>query len=568
MNRRVAIKELSVPHGSSQQLREERIKRFKREVKAAGSLAHPNIVTIYEFGTDGDRNFMAMEFLDGHTLRNEIDTHGFLPVSRAIEVAREVLKGLHYAHAHGVVHRDIKPENVQLLEDGRIKITDFGIARLTFEPNLTIDGQVFGTPSYMSPEQVVGKEIDARSDLFSVGVLLYEMISGQKPFVGDSVVSISHAIMNVDPPQPQQANFQLWQVIQRALEKSPPLRYSTASEMIASLDAADDAVRSGATVLDPFPVVQAQGLPYVFGQPLSTPPPVISPNSFPMPQAPHPPANYPYNPYGTGAQPPPSSYSTNQPMPYQFPGGVPIYYPPPPKAPLFKPETKRFMGRLFLTFAIMGSLAALVIVAINTVSNVIAEQRRQQIDETTRALHDQSSPNDPISTRIKRKEDILPKLQSNSERSSIQAELASDYSHQAQMQLQRNDYVGAEYSLRMASRFDPDNPRYYRQLGELFWIRAGAETDNVERQKRFLDCATNYQKSGQLETQEDLKKLANVNAADAYFAAALEFAKYGDATSARTQLYAARALNPYDVGFRKRVQLEIDRLSTPSRTSR
>jgi len=133
-----------------------------------------------------------------------------------------------------------KPDNVQLLADGRIKITDFGIARLTFEPNLTQDGQVFGTPSYMSPEQIVGRDIDARSDIFSVGVMLYEMLSGLKPFPGDSVVSITYAIMNKEPERPAQATFPVWRVIEKALDKSPALRYSNAKEMHDALDAPSD----------------------------------------------------------------------------------------------------------------------------------------------------------------------------------------------------------------------------------------------------------------------------------------------------------------------------------------
>ncbi len=208
MNRRIALKELAMPSGASDAQRDDRIRRFSREAKAAGSLNHPNIVTIFEFGEDSGRHFIAMEFLEGHNLRNELDTHGFLAADRAIEITLEVLDALDYAHKNGVIHRDIKPENIQLLPDGRVKLTDFGIARITFEPNLTIDGQVFGTPSYMSPEQVVGREIDARSDVFGVGVILYEMLSGQKPFQGDSVVSITYGIVksktaaaNIVPPE-------------------------------------------------------------------------------------------------------------------------------------------------------------------------------------------------------------------------------------------------------------------------------------------------------------------------------------------------------------------------------
>ncbi len=363
MNRRVAIKELAMPGGSSSQQKEERVRRFEREVKAAGSLAHPNIVTIYEVGEDAGRHFMAMEYLDGHTLRNELDTHGFLAQSRAVDIAHEVLQALDFAHSRGVIHRDIKPENIQLLEDGRVKITDFGIARLTFEPNLTIDGQVFGTPSYMSPEQVVGKDIDARSDIFSMGIVLYEMVSGQKPFSGDSVVSITYAIMNRDPDQPAQANYAMWQVLMRALDKSPALRFSTAKEMSSALDEVKRSLEAGSVVIDP--LAQATGQPYTTYPGLIQPPPL----QMPFAQASYPgmpPPSYPYNPYQQ--QPYPGS-SYQPPGLHQTP--LPIYYPPPPRQPLLKPEQKLFLSRLFFTFLIMGTLVVLCTVGINSLSDAL-----------------------------------------------------------------------------------------------------------------------------------------------------------------------------------------------------
>ncbi len=236
MNRRVAIKELAVPGGSSDQQKQDRIQRFMREARAVGSLTHPNIMTVFEVGEEAGRYFIAMEYLDGKTLRNELDTLGFLPQDRAVEIINNVLNGLEYAHGRGVIHRDIKPDNIQLLSDGRVKITDFGIARLTFEPNITMDGQVFGTPSYMSPEQVVGKDIDARSDVFSAGVVFYEMLAGQKPFPGDSVVTITYAIVNKDPDRPQQVQFPMWQVLAKALDKTPGLRYTSARDMLGAIE--------------------------------------------------------------------------------------------------------------------------------------------------------------------------------------------------------------------------------------------------------------------------------------------------------------------------------------------
>lgn len=365
MNRRVAIKELAVPKGSTPQQQEERVKRFEREVRAAGSLSHPNVVTIYEFGSDQGRHFMAMEYLDGRTLRNELDTHGFLAPDRALTIALEVLEALAYAHKHGVVHRDVKPENIQLLENGKIKITDFGIARLTFEPNLTMDGQVFGTPSYMSPEQIVGRDIDARSDLFSLGVVLYEMIAGSKPFLGDSVVTISYSIMNAAPVQPHQATFGVWRIIERAIDKSPALRWTSAEEMSAAIRAEQAAIAAGAIVAAT-PIVAP---PPYFGPPLQPQPyaPQPPPQPYAQPQY-APPVAFPANPFGGGAYPQPCGQA-QQP---QAPGNMsyPIYYPP-QRQPLLSPGTRLFFGRLFLTLLVLGALFGMVLVGIQALTTAM-----------------------------------------------------------------------------------------------------------------------------------------------------------------------------------------------------
>lgn len=386
MTRRVAVKELAMPRGASDQQREDRLKRFEREARAAGSLVHPNIVTIYDVGTDGDKNYIAMEFLTGRNLRKEIDKTGFIEPQKAVEIANEILEGLAFAHEHGVIHRDIKPDNVQLLDDGQIKLTDFGIARLTFEPNITMDGQVFGTPSYMSPEQINGQEIDARSDLFGVGVLLYEMVSGQKPFQGDSVVSITYAIMNKKPDQPQQANYSLWQVIERALEKTPDLRYRSAGEMLEALKQVQKQMASGSVVLDP-----VNTSPYVPpGQVVAGPPPVYNPYQA-QPQA-------GTTPYGTplpgspgGYVLPPNQQPQYQPYqpssaytPYQAPaptGQVPVYYPPPAKTPWFKPETKSAIGNFFLAVLLIGAVIGFVILVINALTNTMPANNAPAGDE-------------------------------------------------------------------------------------------------------------------------------------------------------------------------------------------
>lgn len=341
MNRRIALKELAVPAGSTPAQKEDRLKRFMREAKAAGSLSHPNIVTVFDVDQDGERTFLAMEFLTGHNLRNALDTKGQIEPLRAVEIAIEVLKGLEFAHAHGVVHRDIKPDNIQILDGGEIKITDFGIARLTFEPNLTMDGQVFGTPSYMSPEQIHGREIDARSDIFSLGSVLYEMVSGKKAFPGDSVVAISHSILNVEPPQPSEAIFPLWQVIDQAIQKSPNLRFASAKDMQASLEDVRAQMVSGNVVV----------------QPIATPtlyPGQAQPSSGPM-------FGVPYNP---APQPPPQQPYSQAPPP-QLPMPHAAYYYRPARPPLLSPASKVLLTRVMiatlLVAALLGFGAALVV---------------------------------------------------------------------------------------------------------------------------------------------------------------------------------------------------------------
>jgi serine/threonine-protein kinase len=380
MNRRVAVKELAMPSGASGQQRQDRLKRFEREARAAGSLVHPNIVTIYEVGTDGDKNYIAMEFLTGRNLRKEIDKTGFIEPKHAVEVAIEVLEGLAFAHENGVIHRDIKPDNVQLLDDGQVKLTDFGIARLTFEPNITMDGQVFGTPSYMSPEQINGQEIDARSDLFGVGVILYEMVCGQKPFQGDSVVSITYAIMNKSPDQPQQANWAMWQAIERALEKTPETRFRSAGEFIAALKQVQKTFEPGNVVMDPMMTQQ----PYVYsGQVIAGPPPVYNPFG-PNVQATHTPYGTPMPGQAGGG---PAPYASGQPtyVPYQptSTGQVPVYYPPPPRTPWVKPETKQAIAKFFIAVLLIGATIGFVVLVLNALTNTVQPSASQPVRESS-----------------------------------------------------------------------------------------------------------------------------------------------------------------------------------------
>jgi serine/threonine-protein kinase len=256
MGRRLAIKELLIPPNLQGAARRERIERFNREARAAGKLSHPCIVTVYDFGEDAGRYFIAMEYLDGGTLRDALQMRGALPLREAIDIACQVLSALSHAHSHNVVHRDVKPDNIHLQPDGYPKLTDFGIARLTEEASLTSDGQVFGTPSYMAPEQIEGKPVDQRSDVFALGVVLYEMLAGRKPFTGDSVIGIAHAIMHATPPPLSGASGAVEQVVMRALSKTPDQRWPTADAMRTALRAAETAPQAAMP-----PVYQTQSFP-------------------------------------------------------------------------------------------------------------------------------------------------------------------------------------------------------------------------------------------------------------------------------------------------------------------
>lgn len=213
--------------------------RFYQEARAAGGLNHPNIVTIYDIGKSGTIAYMAMELLEGNELRTIMAQGKALPVGRAIDIAAQAAEGLGYAHDHDVVHRDIKPANLMISREGLVKITDFGIARMRSAEVRTQTGVVLGSPRYMSPEQVVGKRAEPRSDIFSLGVILYEMVTGKAPFAGEDVSAIMFQILNFVPPPPSSINPEAPEmldfIIAKALAKSPGDRYAGAREMANDL---------------------------------------------------------------------------------------------------------------------------------------------------------------------------------------------------------------------------------------------------------------------------------------------------------------------------------------------
>ncbi len=213
--------------------------RFYQEARAAGGLNHPNIVTVYDAGKAGDVVYMAMEYIQGVELRSLLVEGQPLGVAQALSVAAQVAEGLAYAHQQGVVHRDIKPANIMVVADGPVKITDFGIARMRASADLTQTGVMLGSPKYMSPEQVIGKRADHRSDIFSLGVILYEMLTGAAPFSGENVTALMYQIVNFAPPAPSSINKQVPEmldfVVAKMLAKPLEERYQDAREAARDL---------------------------------------------------------------------------------------------------------------------------------------------------------------------------------------------------------------------------------------------------------------------------------------------------------------------------------------------
>ena len=236
IDRIVAIKTIKFdgPHEETANFEE----RFYREAKSAGRLNHPHIVTIYDVGKSDDTAYIAMEYLEGEQLKDILDVHTPMSIERIADIAAQIAEGLAYAHKNGIVHRDIKPANVMLLQGDRVKITDFGIAHMSTSSG-TLAGTVLGSPRYMAPEQVVGKAVDGRSDLFALGVLLYEMLTGESPFDGDNINTTMYRIVNEAPVPPKTLAPRIPEafdyIVAKALAKHPDARYQNAAEMAHDL---------------------------------------------------------------------------------------------------------------------------------------------------------------------------------------------------------------------------------------------------------------------------------------------------------------------------------------------
>jgi len=235
LGRRVAIKILNDRHAGDEQF----VERFRREAKNAAGLSHPNIVSIYDRGEAEGTYYIAMEYLAGKSLKELILERGPAPVSVAVDYARQILAALRFAHRNGIVHRDIKPHNCLVDAEGHVKVTDFGIARAGAS-QMTEEGSIIGTAQYLSPEQARGTQVDQTSDLYSLGIVLYEMLTGTVPFTGDSPVEIAMKHLSAMPPslvvKRRDVPKTLDQVVLRALAKDPAARYQSADEMDADLE--------------------------------------------------------------------------------------------------------------------------------------------------------------------------------------------------------------------------------------------------------------------------------------------------------------------------------------------
>ena len=246
LNRTVAIKTLLPQFARDASF----VDRFRREAQAAARLNHPGIVSVYDSGTDGDTPYIVMQYIEGRTLGDFLGAGKTLPPGQAAKIAQDIAEALGVAHAHGVIHRDIKPANVMITREGKVLVMDFGIARLISGPETAPQtSAVLGTASYLSPEQAQGQSVDARSDIYALGVVLYELLTGRPPFTGDSPMAIAYKQVNATPPAPSSANPEvppeLDAVVMRALSKNPANRYQTGQEFADDLERA----RTGGQVM-------------------------------------------------------------------------------------------------------------------------------------------------------------------------------------------------------------------------------------------------------------------------------------------------------------------------------
>src|SRR6201992_2327221 len=236
LQRQVAIKLMNREWASDS----DQLERFRREARAVAQRSHPHVVGVIDAGEDEGRPYIVFEYVEGETLKDRIRREGPLPIGEAVAYAIEIARALGAAHARHIIHRDVKPQNVLIDHDGRAKVTDFGIARTLEEDGLTADGRVLGTTDYVSPEQALGQPVTGQSDLYSLGIVLYEMLVGEVPFKGDNQVAVAmkhvrEALPDVQRERPE-ISAALASVVDRATAKQPAGRYRDDAELIADLE--------------------------------------------------------------------------------------------------------------------------------------------------------------------------------------------------------------------------------------------------------------------------------------------------------------------------------------------
>jgi serine/threonine-protein kinase len=261
LERYVALKVLHEQYNED----DEFVERFKREARSVAQLQHPNIVTVIDRGEEEGRQYIVFEYIDGENLKELVVRKGRLDVRDALEIAVEVARGLAFAHEHGLVHRDVKPQNVLLNGDGRAKVTDFGIARSRdVEHSVTQTGTVLGTSNYIAPEQASGQPVDAQTDVYSLGVVLYELLTGELPFPGENFVAVAMKHVHEPPPnlleKRRDLPLRVAAAIDRALEKDPEHRFTTMDAFAAELEAClAELERGGGSVTAVIPAAQRLG---------------------------------------------------------------------------------------------------------------------------------------------------------------------------------------------------------------------------------------------------------------------------------------------------------------------
>ena len=244
LGRRVALKTVRLLEGADPNSKQDLTERFLREARIVAQMDHPGIVAVFDFGHEGETAYLVLEFVAGSNLANRMEQPPKLDRATGARVLLDAASALDYAHKRGVVHRDVKPANLLLTEDGRVKVADFGIAKLSGSTTMTATGMLMGTVEYMSPEQIRGETVDGRSDQYSLAVVAYQLVTGKRPFQADSTITLAHMIVYEQPTPASAANqsapvtLNVDRVLARALHKQPAARYATCSDFVRDLELA------------------------------------------------------------------------------------------------------------------------------------------------------------------------------------------------------------------------------------------------------------------------------------------------------------------------------------------